>query len=273
MKNRTITVTVAADRDVVFAFLSRLENLPTWAPAVCSDLRRESGLWRAATMAGEMVFESVSDVRSGVVDLLVGSKPDEMALLPIRIVTRPHGSAVTCTLFQPADWADELYEMYYDALLHGMRGLVSRFGGGELTAATSRGEPFYPNLVTSKFYETWDFYTAFLGFRTVAESDSYVHLVHAGGAQIGVLRHELNGDAPELVTATDGRGFWLNLDVADADAEYARLLAAGAVIASPIADKPWGDRQFTIRDPNGVLVAIAHRTPTCATESMPLAAN
>lgn len=273
MKNRTITVTTAADRDQVFAFLARLENLPLWATGLCSELKREAGLWRGNTPGGEAYVELISDVRSGVIDLLLGSHADEMALVPFRVVARPHGCAVTCTFFQPPDWADESYETHYAALLLAFRGLVRRFGGGEVTAPTHAGGPFYPSLVTSKFYETWDFYAGFLGFRTVAECDVYVHLVHPSGAQIGVLRHELDGEVAELVCATEGRGFWLNLDVADADAEYSRLRAAGAEIAAEIADKPWGDRQFMVRDPNGVLVAIAHRVLSCATEAMPLAAN
>ncbi len=118
---------------------------------------------------------------------------------------------------------------------------------------------FYPNLVTARFYETWDFYTTHLGFRTVAEHHDYVHLAHPAGHQLGVLRHEIDGELSELVSGTDGRGFWISLDVEDVDAELARLLAAGVQVAVPIENKPWGDRQFMVRDPNGILIAIAQR--------------
>lgn len=273
MKTCTITVSVAADPGVVFAFLAQLESLPAWAPAMCSDLRRENGLWRGATLATECYYELVSDQRFGVIDLFMGTQPDEMTLIPLRVLPQPHGAAIVCTFFQPADWSAELYDLHYDALLLALRGLVPRFGGGEVVAPTTGSAAFYPSIVTARFFETWDFYAAHLGFRTVAECDFYVHLQHPSGAQIGILRHELNGDTPELVTATDGRGFWLNLDVADADAEYARLISAGVGIAAEIEDKPWGDRQFMVRDPNGVLVAIAHRVSSCASETMPLAVN
>jgi catechol 2,3-dioxygenase-like lactoylglutathione lyase family enzyme len=118
---------------------------------------------------------------------------------------------------------------------------------------------FHPNLVTARFNETWDFYTEHLGFRTVAEWDIYVHLEHPNGAQLGVLKEEVDGELPELVPATDGRGFWLSLDVADADAEYERLMKAGVTIVAPPQDKPWGERLFVVRDPNGVLIFVAHR--------------
>ena len=273
MKNRTITVSLSADRDAVFAFLAKIENLETWASALCSGLKRIDSQWRAVTPTGEAYLSVLAHEPTGVIDLFVGSQLDEMTLLPLRVLSQTHGSAVTCTFFQPAGWGDELYELYYDLLLASLRGLVQRFAGGSVQASTTGGQPFYPGVVTAKFFETWDFYTAQLGFRTLCECDFYVQLVHPGGAQIAVLRHELDGPIPELVSATDGRGFWLNLDVADADFEHGRLAAAGVDVVAAPEDKPWGDRQFVIRDPNGVLISIAHRAEVRGSESRPLAAN
>ncbi|HWA86131.1 MAG TPA: VOC family protein [Opitutus sp.] len=264
MNNRSITVTLSADRDSVFAFLARLENLPVWARAYCRELRREEGGWRALTPAGERHLALLADERTGVIDLLVGAQPDEMNLVPLRVVRRPRGSAVMGTLFRAPGEADDEFERCHAALLGDLRGLIGRFGRGRVEAELA-GEPFYPSVVTARFFETWNFYAEFLGFRTVFESDAYVHLAHATGAQLGILRHEVDGPLPELISATDGRGYWLNLDVADADAEYARLVAARVDIAAPIEDKPWGDRQFMVRDPNGVLIAIAHRLPAAET--------
>ena len=273
MKTRTITLTVSAGRDAVFAFLASLENLPVWAPRWCASLRREGVLWRGATLGGDSYFGLEADDRTGVIDLFWGEMPDEMSLTPIRIVSQPHGSVILCTFLQPLDCPDELYELYYEILVTSLRSLILRFGGGRLQAGTSDAEPFYPSLVTGRFFETWDFYTMQLGFRTVYADDFYVQLAHACGAQIGVLRHELDGPRPELVSATDGRGFWLNLDVPDADAEFIRLSAAGLDIVSPTEDKPWGDRQFVVRDPNGVLIVIAHRHEVRGMEARPLAVN
>lgn len=119
--------------------------------------------------------------------------------------------------------------------------------------------PFYPNLVTAKFEATWHFYTEQLGFSTAAEFDCYVHLIHPAGAQLGILRHELDGQPSELISAIQGRGMWLSLDVDNADAEYERLAGAGVPIVLPPEDKPWGERHFAVRDPNGVLIYLAHK--------------
>ena len=273
MKNRTVSVSVSADRDSVFAFLEKIENLPLWAPAFAGGWRQEAGHWRGLTVAGDTYYSVATDRRTGVIDILFGTQLDEMTLLPLRVVRQPHGSTVLCTVFQPADWAEELFEQHHGILLVALRGLGQRFEGGRVQAAASEGNPFYPGIVTARLFESWDFYTTKLGFRTLRECDYYVQLVHPCGAQVSLLRHELDGPTPELVSATDGRGFWLNLDVADADAEFARLRSEAVSIVAPIEDKPWGDRQFVIKDPNGVLISIAHRKEVLGHETRPLAVN
>lgn len=261
MNTRTVNVTLAAERDAVFSYLSRIERLREWAPGFCRWLRREGEHWRAATPGGEDYVALWEDPRTGVLDLFIGARLDEMALVPLRVVRQPSGTLVTCTLFTPSGWSQEVFECYADALTASLRGLTARFGGGEVSGADATSGRFFPSVVTSRFYETWDFYTAHLGFRTQCEHDAYVHLVHPDGAQFGVLREEIDGLPAELVSATDGRGIWLNLEVPDADAAHERLRAAGVDIVEEPEDKPWGSRQLLVRDPNGVLVAISHRLP------------
>ena len=45
---------------------------------------------------------------------------------------------------------------------------------------------------------------------------------------------------------------------ADVDAAHAEASAGGAEITDPIADRPWGLRQFTLRDPNGHILHFHH---------------
>ena len=53
--------------------------------------------------------------------------------------------------------------------------------------------------------------------------------------------------------------FVVNLYVTDADAQWAKALAAGCQVAVPIADQFWGDRYGHVRDPFGIVWAIASR--------------
>jgi len=47
-------------------------------------------------------------------------------------------------------------------------------------------------------------------------------------------------------------GVSVAIEVDDVDAVHDRLRLAGVTIAEPIADRPWGHRNFAIRDPSGL---------------------
>ena len=51
-------------------------------------------------------------------------------------------------------------------------------------------------------------------------------------------------------------GLTLNLNVADVDAEYARLKSAGIDFCDEIADHEWGDRSFSVKDPIGNVLCV-----------------
>jgi catechol 2,3-dioxygenase-like lactoylglutathione lyase family enzyme len=260
MNSHTVTIALPLSFDEVFARLTAVAAWPAWAPEFCRELRQHGPLWQASTPGGTDWLAIVSDPRTGVVDLFVGPQRDELTLWPFRVVRQPRGTAIVASFFQPPDWSPELFDRYVRALVAGFRGLAATADGAEVSGLRAPAAPFFPSLVTERLGETWDFYAERLGFRTVCESDDYVHLLHPNGAQLGLLRAELDGPPAEWVSATAGRGFWLTLEVSDADAECARLAGAGVEVVEPIEEKPWGRRQFVVRDPNGVLIAIAHRT-------------
>ena len=54
-----------------------------------------------------------------------------------------------------------------------------------------------------------------------------------------------------------GRAVRLTLYLPDADAAWAKALAAGCKVASPIRDQFWGDRYGEVEDPFGYVWAIA----------------
>ena len=71
------------------------------------------------------------------------------------------------------------------------------------------------------------------------------------------------GDSLVMVSGVgprDARPSFLYLYVADADATYARALAAGATSLEPPLDTPYGDRRGMVEDPCGNVWQIAtHR--------------
>ncbi len=119
--------------------------------------------------------------------------------------------------------------------------------------------PFFAGLVTHRLFATWDFYTEQLGFHTVAEGGGSVRLQHPCGAQLMLMQDESGVTPAELVSAANGRGFWLTLEVPDADATRMELAAAGVPAQSLPAAACWPRGSFAVCDPNGVLIVIAPR--------------
>ena len=58
-------------------------------------------------------------------------------------------------------------------------------------------------------------------------------------------------------------GLTINFCVPDVDATHQRLVEKGHPITLTIADHPWGDRGFSIQDPNGIALYIySEREPS-----------
>ncbi len=119
--------------------------------------------------------------------------------------------------------------------------------------------PFVTGLVTARLFETWDFYTERLGFRTVAEGQGSVRLLHPCGAQLVLIGEESGMTPASLVSAVEGRGLWLALEVADAAGERSSLEEVGLTIEDMPAAPCWPDGSFAVSDPNGVNVIIMPR--------------
>ena len=113
-------------------------------------------------------------------------------------------------------------------------------------------------ISTNKLEQSRDFYRDTLGFTLVFENDSYIEMLAQGSTTMGVsfITPELSGG--EKFT---GEGIILSFEVADVDAEFARLKAAGVRILEELRDKAWGERSFVINDPNGVHVYIYKSIP------------
>ena len=113
-------------------------------------------------------------------------------------------------------------------------------------------------ISTNKLDQSRDFYRDILGFALVFENDSYIEMLAQGSTTMGVsfVFPELSGG--EKFT---GEGIILSFEVADVDAEFVRLKAAGVRILEELRDKAWGERSFVINDPNGVHVYIYKSIP------------
>lgn len=115
----------------------------------------------------------------------------------------------------------------------------------------------------SRAAEAIDFYVAAFGATEMVRqaAEDYVRLMHAhlhvNGASL-----MLHDEFPEYVSEAEAdggspRGVTLHLQVDDADAWFARAVAAGATVSMPLADMFWGDRYGQVKDPFGHKWSIA----------------
>lgn len=118
----------------------------------------------------------------------------------------------------------------------------------------------YPGIITSRLAETKAFYMGKLGFEVRFENEWFV-LLHRDNREIGFLLPEQPGQAPIFRKAFRGEGVWITIEVPDVDAEYARVRALGVPIEVEIRDEPWGERHFSLKDPNGIGVDIVTYAP------------
>lgn len=105
-----------------------------------------------------------------------------------------------------------------------------------------------------------EFYVQAFGWAKAVDTAAYVELALPAGMRMGLYEREAFGrnigeppaQAPSGPTATE-----LYLVVDDVEATFARVLAAGGRMLSPVAPRGWGDVVGYVADPDGNVVAVA----------------
>lgn len=106
-------------------------------------------------------------------------------------------------------------------------------------------------ITTDRLEETRAFFIKHLGARVTFDCGWYINLEFG---ERGACLQFMKPQHGEALCAPAGLTY--NLHVEDVDMECARILASGIEPIMPITDHPWGDRAFSIQDPNGVLLYI-----------------
>jgi hypothetical protein len=128
MEHRTVTTVLDAPKEEVFAYLSRIENLPDWATEFARELRYEDGHAKVVNGLGEFYVTIDADPETGVIDMFAGPAEDDLALFPTRVVALPGGrSAFSFTMFKAPEMPDELFESQYQSLLREFENIRGTF--------------------------------------------------------------------------------------------------------------------------------------------------
>ncbi len=102
---RTLTISIDAPVQRVYAFVRDAEHLPRWV-AFCKAVRREGDGWILTTDGGSMTLRFVDDNTLGVLDHVV-STTDAEVHVPMRVVANGSGSEVLFTVFRAPAMTDE----------------------------------------------------------------------------------------------------------------------------------------------------------------------
>lgn len=122
---------------------------------------------------------------------------------------------------------------------------------------------YYPVLMTRDVEGTARFYQQHFGFEPLFTADWYVHLQSRGaGAAVSLaVLDARHATIPAAGRGAAAAGMLLNFEVADVDAEYERLAAAGLQVLLPLRDEAFGQRHFIVQAPDGVMVDVIKPIP------------
>ena len=123
----------------------------------------------------------------------------------------------------------------------------------------------YPVVVTDELQGCRDFYGRWFGFESTFEANWFV-LLQGGGPRPTTLAfmHSEHPSSPPSPARFRGDGAFLTFQVADAAAEYGRLVEAGLECDLPLTEEPWGQRRFGVVDPAGMWVDVVEQIEPAA---------
>ena len=104
---------------------------------------------------------------------------------------------------------------------------------------------------------TADFFIHVLGFTSVPVGDKGWRFVRRNDCMI------MLGSCPDAIhpSKLGDHSYFAYLVVENADAYHTELQSKEVQFLSPIADKPWGMREFGIKTPDGHRIVIGHPLP------------
>jgi len=107
-------------------------------------------------------------------------------------------------------------------------------------------------IVTNKVKESTEFYKKHFDATVTFDCGWYVNLKFGDDSSTLQFMEPQQPDQKEF----SGGGLVYNFNVKEVDLEYEKLTSAGLNVIMPLEDHPWGDRGFSIVDPNGIMLYV-----------------
>ena len=110
MKSRTLSVSITASADAVYAFTSEPLNMPKWAAGLGRSISKIDGRWVVESDNGPLMVEFAPRNSFGVLDHTVTLPSGQKVYIPIRVIANGEGAEVLFTLFQTPGMSDQQFE-------------------------------------------------------------------------------------------------------------------------------------------------------------------
>jgi hypothetical protein len=109
----TETCVISIPKDIVFAFLSNIENLPKWSTKFVKKIILVDGKYKAETPIGEVFIKLDTNEKAGLIDIYAGPTESNMTPAYLRTISLPDGStAVMFTFFQYTSTSDTIWKIF-----------------------------------------------------------------------------------------------------------------------------------------------------------------
>ena len=114
----------------------------------------------------------------------------------------------------------------------------------------------FPVFIVKSIISAKSFYTENFDFQVVFENEWYLHLVTASGVQVGFMLPDQPKQPKIFHESHNGSGVIFSVEVDDADIAYTKAKERNLDIALDLRSEDWGQRHFSVKDPNGVYLDI-----------------
>ena len=114
----------------------------------------------------------------------------------------------------------------------------------------------FPVFIVQHLGNAKEFYTGYFGFNIAFENVWYLHLVSDSGVQVGFMLPNQPSQPEIFHKSFSGKGVIFSLEVDDVDDAYSQVQAKNLNIVLRLRSEDWGQRHFSVEDPNGVYLDV-----------------
>jgi hypothetical protein len=104
-----MNISINSKPQVVYDFISNLENLPRWAPKTFPSIKEMNGEWVVETQQGKIKVVLTERNNFGILDHHVKLTSGVEIYIPMRVIKNTNGSEVMLTVFQTPEMTDEVF--------------------------------------------------------------------------------------------------------------------------------------------------------------------